>query len=113
VDVIVNGRGAAQSILVDMEPTVKERLARIREVTDGGLRYYATAYLNTDVGEEHLIAERDLLMAYMNQLANVVALLEGNDLSDRAMLGVRQDVVSRYVEAAGIDPWLPPAAPGS
>jgi hypothetical protein len=106
-------RVPARPILVEMEPTVEERLARIREVTDRGLRYYATAYLNTDVGEEHMIAERDLLMAYMNQLANVVALLEGDDLSDRAMLGVRQDVVSRHVEAAGIDPWVPPAAPGS
>lgn len=98
-------------ILMDMEPTAEERLARIREVTDRGLRYYATAYLNTDVGEEHMIAERDLLMAHMRQLANVVALLEGSDLSDRAMLGVRHDVVSRYVEAVRDHPWVPPTAP--
>lgn len=55
-----------------MDPTVGERLARIREVTDKGLRYYATAYLNTGVGEGHMILERDLLMAHMTQLANVM-----------------------------------------
>jgi hypothetical protein len=34
-----------EPILMEMEPTGEERLARIREVTDRALRYYATAYL--------------------------------------------------------------------
>jgi hypothetical protein len=37
-----------------MEPTADERLARIHEVAHRALRYYATAYLNTDVQEEHM-----------------------------------------------------------
>jgi hypothetical protein len=98
-------------MLMEMEPTAEERLARIREVADRGLRYYATAYLKTDAAEEHVIAERELLMAYMTELANVMALLEGTDLADRAILRVRHGVVSRYVEAAEEDPWLPPATP--
>jgi hypothetical protein len=95
-----------------MEPSVEERLVRIREVAHRGLRYYATAYLNTDVAKEHMIAERDLLMAYMTELANVMALLEGDALDDRAMIATRNEVVSRYVEAAGNDPWVPPTASG-
>jgi hypothetical protein len=101
----------SEPILIEMEPTGEERLARIREVTDSGLHYLATAYLNTDIGEEHVIAERDLLMTYMTQVANVVALLEGSDLGDRAMLSLRDEVVSRYLEAAVDDPWIPPTPP--
>ena len=56
-----------------MEPTEEQRLAHIREVAHRSLRYYATAYLNTDVGEQHVIADRDLLMAYTRDLANVIA----------------------------------------
>ena len=97
----------------EMEPTVEERLARIREVAHRGLRYYATAYLNTDVAEEHVIAKRDLLIAYMRELANVMALLEGNELDDRAVLAARPYVLSRYIEAASEDPWVPPTTPGS
>jgi hypothetical protein len=91
-----------------MEPTIEERLARIREVTHNALRYYATGYLNTDAAEQHVIAERDLLKAYMTDLANIVALLEGDELDDRAMLATRREVLSRYVEAARDDPWIPP-----
>lgn len=105
-------RPRARTILVEVEPTVEERLARIREVAHRSLRYYATAYLNTDVAEEHVIAERDLLMAYMTDLANVMALLDGNELDDRAMLAARHEVLSRYIEAAGEDPWVPPTTPG-
>ena len=108
MDVIDTAVGAVRPILVDMEPTVEERLARIREVTDRGSPLLRHRVSEHGRRRSHTIAERDLLMAYMNQLANVVALLEGDDLSDRAMLGVRQDVVSRHVEAAGIDPWVPP-----
>ena len=93
-----------------MSPTAEDRLARIREVSDRGLHYYATAYLRTDPGEEHVIAERDLLMAYMRQLANVVALLEGDDLSDRAMMNRRHEVVDRHLEEARENPWNPPPA---
>jgi len=95
-----------------MNPTVEERLGRIREVAHRSLRYYATAYLKTDVAEEHVIAERDLLMAYMTDLANVMALLEGDELDDKAMMAARREVVTRYVEAAGDDPWLPPPSRG-
>jgi hypothetical protein len=95
-----------------MEPTDEQRLARVREVAHRSLRYYATAYLNTDVAEEHVIAERDLLMAYMTDLANVMALLEGDELDDRAMMAARHDVVRRYVETARDDPWLPPPSQG-
>jgi hypothetical protein len=58
-----------------------------------------------------VVAERDLLMAYMTALANVMALLAGSDLGDRGMLSVRREVVSRYVEAAAADPWIPPGTP--
>ena len=75
-----------------IEPGVEERLARIGEVTDNGLRYFATAYLKTNPGEEHTIPERDLLTAHMPQLANVIALLEGDDLDDRAMLSTPHSV---------------------
>lgn len=95
-----------------MEPTVEERLARIREVAHRSLRYYATAYLKTDVAEEDVIAERDFLRACMTDLANVMALLEGDELDDKAMIGARHEVVARYVEAAGDDPWLPPPSRG-
>ena len=65
-------------ILVGMGPTVEERLARIRAVAHRGLRYNATAYLNTNVAEEHVLAERGLLKAYMTDVANIMALLEGS-----------------------------------
>ena len=94
-----------------MEPTTTERLVRIREVADRGLRYYATAYLNTSPAEEHTIPERELLMAYMVHVANVVALLENDDLSDRGMMDARHLIVDRYVEAARDDPWMAPAPP--
>lgn len=93
-----------------MEPTVEERLGRIREVADRGLRYYATAYLNTDDAEMHTIAERNLLRAYMTELSNVMAILEGEDIGDRAMLAMRHGVIDRYLEAARDDPWTPPTA---
>ena len=93
-----------------MEPTVEERLGRIREVADRGLRYYATAHLNTDVAERHTIAEGDLLRAYMTELSNVMAILEGEDIGDRAMLAMRHGVIDRYLEAARDDPWTPPTA---
>jgi hypothetical protein len=44
----------------------------------------------------------------MTNLANIVALLEGDELDDRAMLAARREVLSRYVEAARDDPWIPP-----
>ncbi len=91
-----------------MRPSDQERLERIREVTDNGLRYFATAHLKTDADEEHTIAERDLLMAYMMQLANVMALLEGEELDDRSVLGTRRELVDRYLLAARNDPWIPP-----
>ena len=91
-----------------MHPTADERLARIREVADRALRYYATGYLNTDAAEEHVIAERDLLMAYMRQLTGVMVLLDGDELDDRAMLRERVEVEARYIEAAADDPWTPP-----
>ena len=100
-------RPRARTILVEVEPTVEERLARIREVAHRSLRYYATAFLNTDVAEEHVIAERDLLMAYMTDLANVMALLDDNELDDRAMLAARHEVLQPYIEAAGEDPSTP------
>jgi hypothetical protein len=93
-----------------MEPTAKERLARIREVTDEGLHYFATAYLKTNVAEAHRITQRDLLMAYMTEYANIVALLDDVDLGERAMMRARREVVSRYLKAAGDHPWV---APGS
>ena len=49
-------------------------------------------------------------MAYMRQLANVVALLEGDDLSDRAMMNRRHEVVDRHLEEARENPWNPPPA---
>ena len=72
--------------------------------------YYATAYLNTDVQEEHMVPERDLLMAYMTQAANIMALLDDADLGDPAMLTSRHDVVSRYLELVRDDPWRPPGS---
>ena len=89
-------------ILLEMEPTVEARLTRIREVTHNALRYYATAYLNTDTKEEHMVAERDLLMAYMTQAANIMALLDDAELGDRAMLTSRHEVVSRYSSWRGM-----------
>ena len=80
-------------------------MARIREVTDLALRYHATAHLRT---EHHEIAERDLLISYMRGSANVMALLENDDLGDRAMLDRRREIVQRYLEGAKTDPWDPP-----
>ena len=96
---------------MEMEPTTEERLDRIREVTEHGLRYYATAYLKTPGDEAHTISERDLLMAHMTQLANVLALLDGDDLGDRSMLAARHEVVSRYLDEVRHDPWTPPDGP--
>jgi hypothetical protein len=92
-----------------MRPSAEQRLARIQEVTDGALRYYLTAYLRTDEAEEHTMKERDLLMVYAMQAANVQALLEGDDLLDRSMLRDRHEVVRRYLEEVEEDPWTPPA----
>lgn len=92
-----------------MEPNAEQRLARIHEVTDGALRYYLTAYNRTDEAEEHSIKTRELLMGNARQAANVMALLEGEDLSDRAMLSERHEVVCRYQEVVAGHPWMPPS----
>lgn len=48
----------------------------------------------------------------MTDLANVMALLEGDELDDKTMIGARREVLARYVEAAGDDPWLPAPSRG-
>jgi hypothetical protein len=90
-------------------PTQDERLARIREVVDNGLRYYATAYLRTDEAAEHVVKDRTSLMGEMIQLANLAWLLDRDELDDRSMLGGRGEIVQRYLEGAGSDPWTPPS----
>lgn len=91
-----------------MGPSAEQRLARIQEVTDGALRYFLTAYLRTDEAEERTSNQRDTLMAYAMQAANVQALLEGEDLDDRSMMRDRREVVRRYLEKVEKDPWMPP-----
>jgi hypothetical protein len=91
-----------------MGSRAEQCLEKIQQVTDGALRYYLTAYLRTDEEEEHTIKERDLLMAYAMQAANVQALLEGDDLGDRSMLRDRHEVVRRYLDEVADDPWTPP-----
>ena len=91
-----------------MKPTAEERLARIREVSDRALQYFATAYLNTDPAEQHVIAERDLLKAYMTEVANVITLLDEDALDDRSMMSARHAVIDKYLELARSDPWIPP-----
>jgi hypothetical protein len=91
-----------------MEPTTEQRLQRMREVLDGGMRYYATAYLNTPAEREHLIPERDLLRSHMRHYAAVMASLEGDAPDDRSMMRIRHQIVERYVQAARADPWSPP-----
>lgn len=91
-----------------MGPNAEQRLARIEEVSDRALRYYLTAHLRTDEEEEHTVKQRDLLMAYAMQAANVQALLEGDDLGDRSMLRDRHEVVRRFLDEVRANPWTPP-----
>ena len=51
-------------------------------------------------------------MAYMNELAGVMALLDGDELDDRPMLHERREVIARYLEAAVDDPWEPSPSRG-
>jgi hypothetical protein len=91
-----------------MPPSEEQRLARIREVNQGALRYYLTAYLRTDEEEEHTVNQRDMLMAYATQAANVQALLDGDDLDDRSMMLERHEVVRRYLDEVRENPWESP-----
>jgi hypothetical protein len=91
-----------------MSPNAEQRLERIQEVTDGALRYYLTAYLRTGEGEAHTVNERDLLMSYAMQAANVQVLLEGDELDDPSMLRDRHEVVDQYLHEVEENPWTPP-----
>jgi hypothetical protein len=91
-----------------MPPSEEQRLARIREVNQGALRYYLTAYLRTDEEEEHTVNQRDMLMAYATQAANVQALLDGDDLDDRSMMLERHEVGRRYLDEVRENPWESP-----
>ena len=91
-----------------MSPTRDERLRRIREVLDRGLRYYATAYDRTPLETTHTMAERDLLRAYITHYATVFALLEGEDLDDRSIMEGRHRIAERYERLVRSEPWTPP-----
>jgi hypothetical protein len=68
-----------------------------------------TAYLRTSEEEEHVVKQRELLMAYAVQAANVMALVEGDDLDDRSMMRDRHEVVRRYLDEVETNPWTSPA----
>jgi hypothetical protein len=58
-------------------PSDSERLEAICQHTHRSLRYYATAFLNSD-GEE-----RDRMRLYLDFAANYMALIEGESLNER------------------------------
>lgn len=94
-----------------MTPSDEDRLNRIRAVIDRALRYYATAYLATDKEQEHIVPDRTLLHSKLLELANVMALLDGDELDDRSMMKDRHSIVDRYLARAEVDPWTPPDQP--
>jgi hypothetical protein len=91
-----------------MTPSDRERLDRITEVADRGMRYYTTAFLRRTDADERLIPDTELLRGCFMQLANFIALLEQEELDDRSLLAARHEVVDRYLLLARTDPWTPP-----
>ena len=91
-----------------MTPSDHERLARIQEVAEHGMRYYTTAFLKRGETPGQSITDKDLLRACFMQLANILTLLEQEEIDDRSMLMGRDKIVDRYLELAKTDPWTPP-----
>jgi hypothetical protein len=81
--------------------TPEARLARVRELVDSGLRYYATAY--PKVSED----DQERFMNYMFHHADVLALIEQDATDPRLMMSWRSTIIDRYLEAANDDPWRP------
>jgi hypothetical protein len=85
-------------------PSDSERLEAIRQHTHRSLRYYATAFLNSN-GKE-----RDQMRSHLDLAANYMALIEGESVDDRSMLARRSEIADRYVRDAKRDPWTPPCS---
>ena len=79
----------------------QERLSRIQQVAHSGLRYLASAYRVASPNE------RQLLMTYMFQWANFIALIEGDHTDDRSILKARDRIIERSLLEVQRDPWTP------
>jgi hypothetical protein len=85
-------------------PSDAEHLEAIRRHAHDSMRYHATAAIRSEN------EDRDLALAYLDTIANVMALVEGDDLDERHLVETRSEIAARYLEAARTSPWTGPCS---